>query len=795
MTSFSSVRRKALWLSGAAGLALMAGPALANDNETDLDQARQSTTVSEVVVTAAGFEQKLTEAPASISIITAEELQQRPYMTLIDAVRDLEGVDVGETSDKTGQRTISIRGMGSDYTLILINGRRQNNHGDIYPNAFGGNQFNHIPPLATIRRIEVIRGPASTLYGADALGGVINIITQGVTERWSGSATFGRSFQSDDSFGDDVTFDFAASGPLVRDVLGLQLRGAVYERLASNPDYEPAVDPAGVTHVRSLGFGGGGKTVDNTNVTAGLTLDWNITSNQRLTFDYDISNQTYDNTPTYDPATGAISYPLGTLDGIDSIWRASGGMVQPRVGYTEDQEFSRDQWAVTHFGDWSWGSSFVSLAYVETNNEGRTLPFSVAERQLLQQMYSGTGAYAGMSLAERRAAAEAEFLPRPQRPLESNQFTLDVRFDIPVVNVAGDHRLIVGGQAIDGELIDGVFGLEASASGEQAISEQRQYSLFVEDNWSPTEALTITAGVRYDNHDVFGDHVSPRLYAVYSLTDNWVVKGGVTTGFKTPKTTDLYDGITGFGAQGTSPWTGNPDLQPETSTNYEAALYWNADSGHSFNVTYFRNDFEDKITSAPVTANCTATGGVRPCANLGAYADILGIGSLSQPINVDEAEIEGWEVAGRYYILDSLSLRANYTNTRSEQLTGANAGRPLTNLAEHMANASLDWRPSDRFSAQLSAEYRSERYRGVDNATGRHLFYQDYTVLHLGAQYRLNEHVTVNGRVNNLLDEDFTSYQTSFVDNGDGTWSASFQDDYNNKDKARSFWISINARF
>ncbi|WP_278361047.1 TonB-dependent receptor plug domain-containing protein, partial [Idiomarina abyssalis] len=48
-------------------------------------------------------------------------------------------------------------------------GIRQNNHGDIYPNNFGGNAFNHIPPLETIDRIEVIRGPASTLYGADAL--------------------------------------------------------------------------------------------------------------------------------------------------------------------------------------------------------------------------------------------------------------------------------------------------------------------------------------------------------------------------------------------------------------------------------------------------------------------------------------------------------------------------------------------------------------------------------------------------------------------------------------------------
>ncbi|MGB0213807.1 TonB-dependent receptor plug domain-containing protein, partial [Algiphilus sp.] len=177
-----------------------------------------------------------------------------PYMTLIDAVRDLEGVDVGETADKTGQKTISIRGMGSDYTLILINGRRQNNHGDIYPNNFGGNQFNHIPPLDMVERIEVIRGPASTLYGADALGGVINIITRKVTERWTGSATLSHNFQENDDFGTDSTFDFAATGPLIKDKLGLGVRGSWSQRDASTPEYEAIYDPAGERHERALGF-------------------------------------------------------------------------------------------------------------------------------------------------------------------------------------------------------------------------------------------------------------------------------------------------------------------------------------------------------------------------------------------------------------------------------------------------------------------------------------------------------------------------------------------------------------
>lgn len=78
--------------------------------------ANKDEPIERIVVTASGFEQKLVDAPASISIVTSEELSSRPYTTLLDAVRDLEGVDIGETRDKTGQGTISMRGMGSDYT-------------------------------------------------------------------------------------------------------------------------------------------------------------------------------------------------------------------------------------------------------------------------------------------------------------------------------------------------------------------------------------------------------------------------------------------------------------------------------------------------------------------------------------------------------------------------------------------------------------------------------------------------------------------------------------------------------
>lgn len=749
-----------------------------------------------IVVTASGFEQKLTDAPASISVITREELQKRPYTTLIDAVRDLEGVDVGETADKTGQRSISIRGMGSDYTLVLIDGKRQNNHGDIYPNNFGGNQFNHVPPLDMIERIEVIRGPASTLYGADALGGVINIITRKVGDRWGGSISFGRSFQENDDFGDDITTDFAISGPLVKGTLGLGLRGSVYERLASSPEFAPIVDPNGKVHVISLGFGGGGRTVDNTSRNIGASLSWKPDARQAVVLDADFSEQEYDNTPRSDG-----SFPLGTVDSIDQLWQTN-----PRAGYAAEQEFTRDNLSLTHTGHWDFGNSFISIARVATANNGRTLPLTAAERLEHLALFDGTGPYEGLPEAERRALAEQVFLPRPKRTMESRQTTVDAKLDMPILDFYGNHTVVVGGQLIRGELEDGVFGLE-SAGGSGAVQEHNLFALFAEENWTPLDPLTITAGLRYDYHNAFGSNTSPRLYAVYTVSPSWTVKGGVSTGYKTPKTTDLYDGITGFGGQGTSPFVGNPDLQPETSVNSELAIYWtSASAGHNFNLTYFQNDFKDKIESGDSNRSCAETGGVRPCANLGDYLD-LGYDEYSQKVNIDEAEIRGVEVAGRYQIIPALGFRANYTYTDSEITRGSRTGQPLTNSARNMANATLDWTVTPRLSLALSMEARSKRFRGLADDDSL-LYYKTYDVMNLGGQFRINESITLNARINNLLDEDFTGYSVRFDDkNDDGefdyisgrgaaaTNEVIFTDDYNNKDKARNYWVSVNLRF
>ncbi|WP_084360704.1 TonB-dependent receptor domain-containing protein [Hydrogenophaga palleronii] len=757
--------------------------------------------LSEVVVSASGFEQKITDAPASISVITQEELAKRPYVTLLDAVRDIEGVDVGETRDKTGQGTISMRGMGSDYTLILVDGKRQNNHGDIYPNSFAGNQFGHVPPMDAIERIEVIRGPASTLYGADAMGGVINIITKKVASKWSASVTHSRSIESKSEYGDDRTTDFYLSGPLVAGKLGLTLRGSLYNRDASNPTYDSVTDPAGRVINRSLGFGGGGKTVDNENKALGARLSWALTDKQTVYFDIDTSKQTYDNRIRVNDA-GGEEYPVGTVDSLAAIWSASGTgatrRANPRAGYAPEQEFTRDTFSLTHEGKWGFGNSTVSLSHVATNNNGRTMPFGVEERKHLLAMIDANAytapdgtvqSYAGMSLADRRATAAATFLPRPKRTLESRQYTLDGKLDMPF----GNHMVVVGAQVVRGELEDGVFGMEGGTTS--GVQSHNMTSVFVEDSWNMIPPLVVTSGVRYDHHNVFGNQLSPRLYGVYTLNPSWTIKGGAATGFKTPKTTQLYDGITGFGGQGVSPQYGNPNLKPETSLSNELAVYWQHPNGHNFNATVFQNTFKDKISSQP----CGPTTNM-PCATVGDFADLGYAAGSTRTSNIDKAVIQGLELAGRWQISRTIGLRSNYTYTDSEQKSGVNIGKPLNNSAKHMFNASLDWKATDKLSFLLSAQAFMDRYNREHPVTKAPLFYKDYQVFNLGASYQLNKNVTLNARINNLFNRDFTSYHSEFRDlDGDGAYTGTNEtlhfDHYNNKEKARSFWVSMNVRF
>lgn len=140
------------------------------------------------VVSATGFEQNIKDAPATISVISKDEIEKKNHKDVADVVKDVPGVySAPRFSSMKGKSDIRMRGMDSKYTKVLIDGRPVSSE-SAFP-GFGsqGSIQSFVPPANAIERVEVIRGPMSSLYGTDAMGGVINIITKGFSNELSGN--------------------------------------------------------------------------------------------------------------------------------------------------------------------------------------------------------------------------------------------------------------------------------------------------------------------------------------------------------------------------------------------------------------------------------------------------------------------------------------------------------------------------------------------------------------------------------------------------------------------------------
>ncbi|HFZ8994175.1 TPA: catecholate siderophore receptor CirA [Citrobacter freundii] len=178
-----------------------------------------------MVVTASSVEQNLKDAPASISVITQQDLQRKPVQNLKDVLKEVPGVQL--TNEGDNRQGVSIRGLDSSYTLILVDGKRVNSRNAV----FRHNDFDlNWVPVDSIERIEVVRGPMSSLYGSDALGGVVNIITKKIGQQWSGTLTADTTIQEHRDRGDTWNGQFFTSGPLIDGVLGMKAYGSLAKR-------------------------------------------------------------------------------------------------------------------------------------------------------------------------------------------------------------------------------------------------------------------------------------------------------------------------------------------------------------------------------------------------------------------------------------------------------------------------------------------------------------------------------------------------------------------------------------
>ena len=195
-------------------------------------QLRLSAITETVVVSAAQVDRPLSRTADSVTVIDADTLRSHQVETVSDALRLVPGLTVTQSGGRGGIASLFPRGGESNFTLVLIDGVRVNTFG-------GGFDFAHLP-VADIERIEVVRGPQSALYGADAIGAVIQIVTrQGRPPRTEGvieGGSFGTTRLTGSTAGSAGAWSWAAGGERLDTDGFTGLAPATGERV-SNDDY------------------------------------------------------------------------------------------------------------------------------------------------------------------------------------------------------------------------------------------------------------------------------------------------------------------------------------------------------------------------------------------------------------------------------------------------------------------------------------------------------------------------------------------------------------------------------
>jgi ferric enterobactin receptor len=700
-------------------LALMVSapaPLLAETHARETSDETLQLEPTHVVATA---EEALKQAPG-VSLITAEDIRKRPPVNdLSDIVRKMPGVNLtGNSASGTrgNNRQIDLRGMGPENTLILIDGKPVTSRNSVRYTRSGERDTrgdSNWVPASEVQSIEVLRGPAAARYGSGSMGGVVNIITKRPTQELTGSLSAYTSQPEDDAEGATRRTTFSLAGPLTE-----SLTFRVYGNLNKTDADDADINLAHTDTRSGASLAAGREGVRNRDIN-GL-LSWALDDRQTLDFESGYSRQ--GNIYTGDVGTG----------GTDSL--TAGSTINQWLG-RETNTMYRQNFSVTHRGDWDFGTSRVVAQYEKTRN-----------KRLLEGQ---TGSVDGdiSAGADKSTSTYDSYLVQGQ-------------LDIPL-QVLLEQTLTLGAEWNRQELddpstMDRAIGstLPNSAAGARASDmDATLMALYAEDNIELTRDWMLTPGVRLDHHDQFGANWSPSLNTAYKLTDDITLKGGIARAFKAP---NLYQSNPNYlyrsNGNGCAPTLssngcyvlGNDNLDPEISINKELGIAY-AHEGWSAGLTYFRNDYDSKIVSSNDPVGRTSTNE-----------------AILQWDNAKDAVVKGWEGHVNVPLLgdrgDRLSWNTNFTYMDSNE---DGDGNPLSVVPEYTVNSMLDWQVSEAMSVSLTGTFygkqeprRFNPTRAVDVTAANEMQTLDpYHIWGVGGTYEVNRHLSLGAGINNLFDK------------------------------------------
>ncbi|WP_321393555.1 TonB-dependent receptor plug domain-containing protein [Emcibacter sp.] len=581
---------------------LLAGTAISTvhaEEVTNIDE--------EIVVTATRYEKPLSAVGSSIDVLTDLDIQKRQDLFIQDILQNVSGLTLNGNGAFGGQSTIRIRGAASGQTVILIDGVQVNDAS----NVAGSYNFASLESNS-IERIEVLKGPQSILYGSDAIGGVVNVITKSGTEGLGGS--------------------LSAEGGSYNTWRGSGLLQGGMDKLKFS---------LGLSGVTTNGISKADENDGNTEADG----YWNYTLHGKV--NAEVAPEFY---------TEIVGRYAKSRNEYDSWGPADGD----EVGYGEEF-LVRGKWTYAP-SDWNLSQS-VSIDYSENNSE----------------------------------------------VFSNGLFSYDSRGSRWNVDYFGVYK-------IDPSLTLS-FGAQHEETKAETVSDRKFNidSLVGEVSWQGLDGLTLTAGLRYDDHNVYGDTTTPRITASYYLAESSTkIFANWGEGFKAPTVFQLTYICTFCGLT-----EANPNLQPEESEGWEIGVE--------------QNLYEDRIFVA-------ATWFHQDITNMVDFSYTAGYD------NIAEVETQGLELRLDGQVLDSLRLSANYTWTDA---TDRVSGEKLVRVPEHMIFGQVEWQPLEALTVALSATHNSEETDPYSPPV------EAWTRVDFRAAYKLNDRIELYGRVDNLLDEEY----------------------------------------
>ncbi len=608
------------------------------------------------VVTATRTKTKLKDAPAAVYVISAEQIRERGYRTLEDALHDIPGMDFqhnyGIFPDLLHQRGLV---GGQQRTLMYVDGIADNN---LNENAMlaGSLRF----PLNNVERIEVVSGPASALYGANAFNGIINVITKSGDSNPGHhiDATYGAWEKNFSNPGASASFSARGStqgeSPIHYSVGGYyyQTKGPNFGGIqnldppnngstSSNPNYNYHYDP-----IYALSKKLCGNAVCETNSNS-IGYYWSPTYNNSQENTYNITAKFSKGGFRFETINWQYLQGEGTFsNGTQQIDTKQKGL---ETGKWDSRNLARaygilsgalttydSKGKVVTYGEkgfigsnWDFRNNSVLAGYLHKFSETLSLDSEAIVRhtEVLSSSHeeypntNGPGAY-----------------------YHPGDTTAETNYSRPDYSYQAEERL----QWSPSSKLSGIFGVVGKhfvVSKDYGSSERytyTNYAMYYQQLYKPFDKLALTAGFRHDFITTYGHANTPRLSAVYTPSKNLTFKFLLGSAFREPSARELFSQ--------TAQRKPNTSLRPEELRSAEAGASYRFLKKYFVSAQGFYNSVSNLILEVQTTdttpiAGKTATGGL----------------PWNQNQNIGRAAIYGAELETNITFSNSFIMFLNYT--------------------------------------------------------------------------------------------------------------------------------------